>query len=404
MLFIFCALSFNLCAQDIIVKRDGSTILSRVLEISTSTIKYKKFQNLDGPTYVINTNEVFSINYQNGEKELFGDESSSVISPVINYDGTTIQVANKNSESIITLKARTDIPLQIVTPVKAADVSEGDNVNFKVNRDISIDGVTIIPYGTIVKGKVYEAKKSSWFGTKGRLGIRFNKINLADGVQIPIEGGIYVTGTNRTTLSVLLFLLVTIPAAAICGSKAQIPVGYEVNVTTLNDIQFDRFGKKVDNSSKDLNESSAIAVSNNSNTVTNKNLQTTPTIPFEAIVYPKRGKKIYSKILDCEDGIITYSNVADEEKRHQIQINEINKIEYEINRIAKYYIKNNDKTSSSRFFFLPGTCSIYDKNKNVTEGIISSIKVDAVSVKIGSQDDLTNIPLENVEKIVYVLE
>ena len=200
------------------------------------------------------------------------------------------------------------------------------------------------------------------------------------------------------------FLLVTIPAAAICGSKAQIPVGYEVNVTTLNDIQFDRSGKEVGNSSKVLSYSSAITVSNNSNTITNKKLQTTPTIPFEAIVYPKRGKKIYSKILDCEDGIITYSNVADEEKRHQIQVNEIIKIEYEINRIAKYYLKNNDKTSSNRYFYLSGTCSIYDKNKNVTEGIISSINADAVSVKIGSQDNITNIPLENVDKIIYILE
>jgi len=59
------------CAQDVIVKRDGSTILSKVLEVNTSEIKYKKFSNQDGPTYTINKSEIMSINYENGEKDTF---------------------------------------------------------------------------------------------------------------------------------------------------------------------------------------------------------------------------------------------------------------------------------------------------------------------------------------------
>ena len=57
-------------AQDVIVKKDGSTILSKVLEISETEIKYKKWSNQDGPMYTISRNEVNSINYQNGELEL----------------------------------------------------------------------------------------------------------------------------------------------------------------------------------------------------------------------------------------------------------------------------------------------------------------------------------------------
>lgn len=38
-------------AQDVIVKRDGSTIISKVLEVNTGDIKYKKFSNQGGPTY-----------------------------------------------------------------------------------------------------------------------------------------------------------------------------------------------------------------------------------------------------------------------------------------------------------------------------------------------------------------
>ena len=61
----------------------------------------------------------------------------------------------------VMVKAGTLVPLQIVNPTKAADVAVGEKVAFKVSRDINVDGVTAIPFGTIVNGKVYEAKKSS---------------------------------------------------------------------------------------------------------------------------------------------------------------------------------------------------------------------------------------------------
>ena len=129
----------------------------------------------------------------------------------------------------VTVKAGTLVPLQISNPTKAADVSVGQKVAFRVSRDINVDGVTAIPYGTIVNGTVTEAKKSSWWGTKGRLGIKINELFAPNGEMIPLANGdVYVTGKNRTALSVVLFALVVWPACFICGSKAEIPAGYEV--------------------------------------------------------------------------------------------------------------------------------------------------------------------------------
>lgn len=129
----------------------------------------------------------------------------------------------------VTVKAGTIVPLQVVNHTKAADVSVGQKVAFRVSRDINVDGVTAIPYGTTVNGTVYEAKKSSWWGTKGRLGIRISELVTPNGEMIPLTNGdVYVTGKNRTTLSVVLFALVVWPACFICGSKAEIPAGYEI--------------------------------------------------------------------------------------------------------------------------------------------------------------------------------
>lgn len=69
-LFLFCIAGMAM-AQDVIVKTDNSTILSKVLEISSTEIKYKKWDNQDGPLYTISRSEVASINYENGEIETF---------------------------------------------------------------------------------------------------------------------------------------------------------------------------------------------------------------------------------------------------------------------------------------------------------------------------------------------
>ena len=69
MLFLLCTV--HICAQDVIVKKDGSTILAKVLEVNQSDVKYKKFDNLNGPTYSIRKSELQSINYQNGMKDVF---------------------------------------------------------------------------------------------------------------------------------------------------------------------------------------------------------------------------------------------------------------------------------------------------------------------------------------------
>ena len=74
LLLIVAIATLQAYAQDVIVKTDGSTILSKVLEVNTNDIKYKKHSNPNGPTYTINKSEVLSINYQNGDKDMFNDK------------------------------------------------------------------------------------------------------------------------------------------------------------------------------------------------------------------------------------------------------------------------------------------------------------------------------------------
>lgn len=83
-------------AQDVIVKRDGSTILTKVLEVNQADIKYKKFSNQQGPTYTINKSEVMAINYESGDKDTFEDEAQAVVSMQVPANTSTPFGVNPN--------------------------------------------------------------------------------------------------------------------------------------------------------------------------------------------------------------------------------------------------------------------------------------------------------------------
>lgn len=72
--FLLVMFSTCLLAQDIIVKINGEELSSKIIEIGVSDIKYKRFENLDGSTYIITKAEVFMIKYDNGTKDVFRKE------------------------------------------------------------------------------------------------------------------------------------------------------------------------------------------------------------------------------------------------------------------------------------------------------------------------------------------
>lgn len=65
-----------LAAQDIITKANGEDIAAKVLEVGATDIKYKKFDNPDGPTFVIPKTDLLMIRYQNGTKDMFSEKTS----------------------------------------------------------------------------------------------------------------------------------------------------------------------------------------------------------------------------------------------------------------------------------------------------------------------------------------
>lgn len=63
-------------AQDLITRQTGEIIQAKVVEVNATDVKYKKFDNLEGPDYSVRKSEVKHVEYQNGTLEKF--EASAV--------------------------------------------------------------------------------------------------------------------------------------------------------------------------------------------------------------------------------------------------------------------------------------------------------------------------------------
>jgi hypothetical protein len=70
-----------LFCQDIIYLNNGTEIKTKIIELTSETVKYKKFEQLDGPLRNIPLPEVFMIIYENGTREVFRTENRPVTEP-----------------------------------------------------------------------------------------------------------------------------------------------------------------------------------------------------------------------------------------------------------------------------------------------------------------------------------
>ena len=64
-------------AQDIITKTDGTEIEVKVTDVSQNQISFKRFQDLEGPTYNMSTSEIRTITYETGGRQVFNTQAAT---------------------------------------------------------------------------------------------------------------------------------------------------------------------------------------------------------------------------------------------------------------------------------------------------------------------------------------
>lgn len=76
-LFTVLLLTFSaVYGQDKIIRTSGDTVQAKVLKVDPDEVTYKLWSYLDGPSHSMDKNDIASIIYENGTKDIFSGSSS----------------------------------------------------------------------------------------------------------------------------------------------------------------------------------------------------------------------------------------------------------------------------------------------------------------------------------------
>lgn len=95
----------NLFSQDSIRFMNNSIIAAKIFEVSTTDIKYHRFDNIDGPQYIVSKQDILYIKFANGIVDSIHTEASKpTTEPKLEYKNETANLPT----------ASTDVPKIII--------------------------------------------------------------------------------------------------------------------------------------------------------------------------------------------------------------------------------------------------------------------------------------------------
>ncbi len=112
----------------------------------------------------------------------------------------------------------TPIQLQLAESVSSAHAHVGDLLNFVVVKDVSVEGFTVIPAGSVASASVSGVKGKWFLGIGGNVALKLNSVELVNGDRVRLRARMDVKARSRTKLMAAAMIatgLVFLPAAPV---------------------------------------------------------------------------------------------------------------------------------------------------------------------------------------------
>ena len=138
----------------------------------------------------------------------------------------------------VTLPEGSTLSLLLAKEVSSKDATRGETVNFTVEKDVVVDGQTLIKQGTEAKGSVIYAEKVGYLGHSGKLAIQVESTTTVDGASIPLRAAKGGEGDSASGATITLSLLVGPFGLLKKGGDTIIKQGSAITVYTAEARQF----------------------------------------------------------------------------------------------------------------------------------------------------------------------
>jgi hypothetical protein len=118
----------------------------------------------------------------------------------------------------VTIPDGTPIHLRLAESVSSTHAHVGDLLDFVVVKDVNVGDLTVIPAGTMARGSVTEVKGRRILGIGGKVSLKLDSLQLANGERVELSGSKQVKGDSRTKLmaaAMIATALVFLPATPV---------------------------------------------------------------------------------------------------------------------------------------------------------------------------------------------
>jgi len=205
--------SATMFAQDVITLKNGDDIKAIVQEIGTDEVKYKKFDNPNGPNYTLKKAEILIIRYENGSKDVFSEITTNTQS---DKQQKTTDISTHTELSFTSGMWKKGGVLKngaIIKPAEVRDIMSGNNKALETYNG----GKALTTVGNVFSfvggGLIGWDLGSRLGGGEGN-----GALLAAGGISIGVGLIMFLAGENKMKTSVQLY-----------NSKASNTTSYQIN-------------------------------------------------------------------------------------------------------------------------------------------------------------------------------
>lgn len=136
----------------------------------------------------------------------------------------------------IYIPKKTMLNVELIEPASSKTHKKNQQVEFKTTENLLINGVVVIPKGTIGMGYVYEVQKAGGFGRKGVLRIAGKEIKTLNNVSVPLRKGLEGKGKTDGGAVAVAAAVSLVGGLFMKGSNINYPAGTDFQVEVRDNV------------------------------------------------------------------------------------------------------------------------------------------------------------------------
>lgn len=136
----------------------------------------------------------------------------------------------------IYIPKKTMLNVELIEPANSKTHKKNQQVEFKTTENLIINGVVVIPKGTVGMGYVYEVQKAGGFGRKGVLRIAGKEIKTLNNVSVPLRKGLEGKGKIDGGAVAVAAAVSLVGGLFMKGSNINYPAGTDFQVEVRDNV------------------------------------------------------------------------------------------------------------------------------------------------------------------------